>query len=155
MAQIMFLISGTNYLSLLWLVSEDRILHLILTQILIWSPGQCLHKSQNLLQVAYLRVNINSHGKIVKMTRILWYLEWKCRKYAIISRFISHTASKAKQRRIWVKKYHASAKIYDTLTTKSEQNTAKPYPYFVEQSTYTHMKGQNWRAYLGYLNVIW
>ena len=40
-------------------------------------------------------------------------------------------------------------------TTKIKQNTAKSYPYFVEQSTYTHMKEQNGTAYLGYLNAIW
>ena len=55
-----------------------------------WSPGQCMHKSQNLLWVVYLRVFYHSTWKLTKLTMILVrYLWWKCQNYAIC---ISHTA---------------------------------------------------------------
>ena len=49
----MFLISGTNYMSLFDLVQETtEYLSYDSDPGLIWNPGQCLHKSQNLLRRA-------------------------------------------------------------------------------------------------------
>ena len=98
----MFLIGGTNHLSLLWL--------LVTTAYCIWfklrfdmNHDQCLYKSQKFASEAYLWVCINSHEKLTKMTRFfVWYLLWKCGKYAMIC--IPHTASEATQKNMmgWV-----------------------------------------------------
>ena len=70
MAQFMFLISSINYMFLLWLLAETAYDS---NTGLIWSPSQCLQKAQNLLQGAYLRVYINPHKKLAKMTMVfLW-----------------------------------------------------------------------------------
>ena len=88
------LISGTNHMFLVWLLVKTAYCIWFKP---IWSPGKCLHKSQNLLQWAFLWVCINPHEKLTKSKMFfVRYLWWKCRKYALLC--IPHTTSEATQK---------------------------------------------------------
>ena len=95
---------------------------MIQTQLYWYEAGQCLHKSQNLLQRAYLWVCISPHEKTTK---------WQCflcdfcnENVGNMPWFVYPTLPTKQHRGILVKKWHESAKMYDTAKMNTAQSKA-------------------------------